>query len=329
MHGGMFMSAFLIIVGLACVIVGAGRLVGRMRWAHITRRRDAAIVTVVGLVFIVAGGGLAGGNKQSPSSGPVPSPSARHSPSALAPQRTARGTAPRPRHQGASQSSASSNASHAPRSRTSLPRPSPRTITGPGGITLPDSRLTPGAVFAGAARAHICTPGWVEAHRDVPDATVDAVFAEYRISYGRHASYEVDHLIPLELGGSNSVTNLWPQPEGGSRPGYPSKDRLENHLHALVCSGRLALATAQREIAVNWWMAYQTYINVPVSVSPPPARSPTPAPHSPGPVPTSARQVVHPGAFCSVPGARGVTTRGTPMVCRTTTTDSRLRWRHA
>lgn len=37
--------------------------------------------------------------------------------------------------------------------------------------------------------------------------------------------------------------------------------------------------------------------------------------------------VVHPGAFCSPEGATGVTSKGTPMICKTTATDSRARWR--
>jgi len=37
--------------------------------------------------------------------------------------------------------------------------------------------------------------------------------------------------------------------------------------------------------------------------------------------------VVHPGAFCTPAGATGVTSAGTAMVCRTSPTDLRLRWR--
>jgi hypothetical protein len=125
-----------------------------------------------------------------------------------------------------------------------------------------------------------------------------------------------------ELGGSNSISNLWPQPRGGSQLGYPAKDRLENRLHHLVCSGAMALTTAQHAIATSWLAAYRTYISsTPSSPAPPP--SPAPAPS------TGGLPVVHPGAFCSVAGAQGVTTAGTLMVCKTTATDSRLRWRAA
>ncbi|MDK1476312.1 PASTA domain-containing protein [Streptomyces sp. 549] len=38
---------------------------------------------------------------------------------------------------------------------------------------------------------------------------------------------------------------------------------------------------------------------------------------------------VHPGSFCSPPGALGSTVKGTPMRCTTTATDDRYRWRAA
>jgi len=47
----------------------------------------------------------------------------------------------------------------------------------------------------------------------------------------------------LELGGSNSIGNLFPE-AADPRPGFHEKDKLENRLHALVCSGKMKLRTA-------------------------------------------------------------------------------------
>ena len=39
------------------------------------------------------------------------------------------------------------------------------------------------------------------------------------------------------------------------------KDRLEDKLHELVCSGQLDLKTAQQAIASNWIEAYKKYVS--------------------------------------------------------------------
>ena len=66
------------------------------------------------------------------------------------------------------------------------------------------------------------------------------------------SNYELDHLIPLEIGGAPSdVRNLWPEPHYTTPNSY-DKDTLENYLNKQVCSGALDLKTAQNEIATNW-----------------------------------------------------------------------------
>src|SRR3954452_8187416 len=112
---------------------------------------------------------------------------------------------------------------------------------------LPDPKLTPGDVFDVTA-TDICTPGYSKKVRNVPQWEKQKVYQEYGIAAPPRGSYEVDHLISLELGGSNSIKNLWPE-------SYHTvwnarvKDRLENKLHQLVCAGQLDLKTAQQAIA--------------------------------------------------------------------------------
>lgn len=158
------------------------------------------------------------------------------------------------------------------------PTPTSAFVTGHG-VAMPNHTLTPGAVLAGATTAQVCTPGWASAHRDVPASEAKAVFTAYRIPYARRASYELDHLISLELGGSNAVSNLWPQPQTENDTNGPDKDALENHLHGLVCSGQLALGTAQHSIAADWVAAWSTYERVRIT-QPAPTVAPTrpPAP---------------------------------------------------
>jgi hypothetical protein len=121
---------------------------------------------------------------------------------------------------------------------------------------LPDSRCTPGARFSRVTRAQVCRPGYAGSVRNVSTATKDAVYRAYGI--GGHfdgRDGEVDHLVSLELGGSNSVANLFPE-AATPRPGSHEKDRLENVLHRDVCDGRISLAHAQRLIARDWLAAY-------------------------------------------------------------------------
>ncbi|HKW85912.1 MAG TPA: hypothetical protein VJM82_02480, partial [Nitrospiraceae bacterium] len=67
---------------------------------------------------------------------------------------------------------------------------------------------------------------------------------------------EIDHLISLELGGSNDLTNLWPEPYSPA-PGAHEKDKLENALHKAVCGGKMTLKEAQQKIATDWYAAYK------------------------------------------------------------------------
>lgn len=312
------MSGFLSAVGLAIIIVAVLNMFGRARRAHISSRRLAWLVLAAGLGIGLAGCALTSSSTP-PSSAPAPAPSPAPSHPAL----TASPAAPSHR------ATAASPTAPVPARTTPRPEPTPSptgTLRWQAKVALPDQKITPGAIFAGVTASQVCTSGWAEAHRDVPDEVSYQVFAEYRLSYTVHNSYEIDHLIPLELGGSNSIRNLWPQPEGGTNPGYPAKDRLENRLHQLVCSGSLPLTVAQHAIATNWWAAYRTYLSSPAPSQP--TRSAPPS--SPAPRPsTSSLPIVHPGAFCADDGAHGVTSKGTQMICKTTATDSRLRWRAA
>lgn len=120
---------------------------------------------------------------------------------------------------------------------------------------LPDSACTPGAIFPNATVQQICTPGYASSVRNVPFSEADQVYAEYGITYHYAGQYEDDHLVPLELGGSNDIANLWPE-AASPTPGFHQKDSVENYLHDQVCSGALSLKEAQHEMATNWIAVY-------------------------------------------------------------------------
>jgi hypothetical protein len=122
---------------------------------------------------------------------------------------------------------------------------------------LPDQKLTPGAVL-GVDIALICKPGYAKLFRQTTRAMKLAVYTAYHLAPDA-SRYEIDHLIPLELGGADVVANLWPQSYETPRGSAGEKDRLENFLHRQVCAGKMPLRQAQAEIATDWLAAYQKY----------------------------------------------------------------------
>lgn len=122
---------------------------------------------------------------------------------------------------------------------------------------LPDARCTPGADYSRATTQDVCRPGYASAVRNVSQRTKDEVYAEYGdTTHFNGANGEVDHLVSLELGGSNARANLFPE-AADPKPGSHEKDKLENRLHSEVCAGSITLQKAQRLIATNWVAAYR------------------------------------------------------------------------
>ena len=124
---------------------------------------------------------------------------------------------------------------------------------------LPDRKLTPG-VAENVSIDTICAKGYAKSVRHVPGPVKEKVYREYGILSHGPAEYEIDHLISLELGGSNDIANLWPQSYEGTWNAHV-KDQLEDRLHAMVCSGQIGLKEAQKAIAEDWIGKYKEIFN--------------------------------------------------------------------
>lgn len=122
---------------------------------------------------------------------------------------------------------------------------------------LEDKACTPGAVIEGVTKDQICVPGYSKSVRNVPESEKNQVYLEYGITSRQTGEYEVDHLISLELGGSNDISNLWPE-AAQPIPGFHEKDKVENYLHEQVCLGKISLQEAQLKIANNWKEFYKS-----------------------------------------------------------------------
>jgi hypothetical protein len=130
------------------------------------------------------------------------------------------------------------------------------------GGQLPDPACTPGAYDPKVTAEILCDPAYsTDVYR--PPSSQTTRF-KYLVAYpaygieGRPKS-ELDHLINLDLGGSNDGANLWP--EIGSIPN--PKDKVEGDLHDYVCQGGSVAERASRlhaarlAIAANWQTAEQ------------------------------------------------------------------------
>ena len=127
----------------------------------------------------------------------------------------------------------------------------------------PDPKCSPGATSPEVAQddlpVTICRPGWAAQERDgdFPSSTAArtklAVLAAYGIPAADKSLYELDHVVPIEVGGAPGVTaNLFPEPLDGPH-GARAKDKVENRTHDDVCAGRLTLAAGQAVFLRRGW----------------------------------------------------------------------------
>jgi len=126
-------------------------------------------------------------------------------------------------------------------------------------VSIPDSRLTPGAAVLMDQR-QLCTQPNIK-NKLVPVALQRKVLEEYGIEGVEPRVYEIDYLITPALGGADDIHNLWPQSYSATTWNADVKDALEDRLREMVCTGNLDLAEAQQEIASNWIAAYKKYFH--------------------------------------------------------------------
>ena len=145
-----------------------------------------------------------------------------------------------------------------------------RASSGGRGQPLPDPRCTPGAVDTAVTQASlldtVCRRGGytssVRPPRQVTDAAKRRMLAAYGMPRSQSSKVELDHLVPLALGGSSDVRNLWPEPNRltaghTNLGGYAANDKdiVEVYLFHAVCTRKAQLTAAQNAIAGDWTTA--------------------------------------------------------------------------
>lgn len=154
---------------------------------------------------------------------------------------------------------------------------------------LPDRHCTPGGIDPAVTQANIwstiCVSGYTATVRPPESQTEAFKFAQAYPAYGLPSGTEseLDHLVPLELGGDNAAANLWP--EAGSVPN--AKDSVENALHQAVCDGKVSLSSAQHAIARDWETA-ESRLGIGALAPAPGTQAPAPRPSTSAPPPVQA-----------------------------------------
>jgi hypothetical protein len=123
---------------------------------------------------------------------------------------------------------------------------------------LAEPALNP-AVIEATINETICTPYYAARVR-LPWYTMARIklrlLKERGESWLDAPKYELDHIIPLCLGGAaGDLSNLQLQPWEEAK----KKDRVEAQACRCVCAGKATLAEAQRDLATDWRAAYHKY----------------------------------------------------------------------
>jgi hypothetical protein len=110
------------------------------------------------------------------------------------------------------------------------------------------------------------TPGKVAKHekdqQGVTLAMEQKVFARYHLPWSRRAEFKIDHLIPVELGGADTIDNLWPQNLRAKPYGTDRKELLTEVLLQRIARGQITLAQAQEQISKDWIDAFIDHLGM-------------------------------------------------------------------
>jgi len=129
---------------------------------------------------------------------------------------------------------------------------------GSAGLPMQDPDCTPGALNPTVTEAILKSDNFRTGcvrNCITSESAKHIVYTNYGIREDR-ATCELDHLVPLELGGADSLNNIWPQCGPAHAKGmkifFKEKDQVEDYLTTRVKSGDMSLRDAQERIAKDW-----------------------------------------------------------------------------
>ena len=144
-----------------------------------------------------------------------------------------------------------------PRSSSRRPYPAPR--------LFPSRCLNPD-VHQASIQDTICVPGCtatVRPSKTYTNGVKTKLIRELGLPPADAAKYELDHRIPLALGGHpRNPHNLALQRWDGEA-GAKKKDQLERRLQVMACAGQEKLDTARAAVYFDWQGARRKYLPAP------------------------------------------------------------------
>lgn len=127
-----------------------------------------------------------------------------------------------------------------------------------GRVSLPRSAPTPGAVTTTDANT-VCNGAPHAKAPAMPFPVQAAVLKAYGyITPATQHKYILDYLVPIELGGAATQSNIWPAAVRGT--GFYQKTQTDYILRQLVCRRAISLLTAQDSLETNWYVAWLRYV---------------------------------------------------------------------
>lgn len=108
------------------------------------------------------------------------------------------------------------------------------------------------AVMQDNIQQTICVSGWTKTVRPSLARLKRAYLHQAGLPSSDAALYELDHVIPIEVGGAprdpnNLQLQKWDGPNGAH-----TKDVVENRIHRAVCTGRMTLAAGRACFVQGW-----------------------------------------------------------------------------
>ena len=126
------------------------------------------------------------------------------------------------------------------------------------GGNLPDTTKTPGDTNRAVMLMELCHPEYLRG-ANIPPTVRANVLKNYGLTEANMNSYIMTFSIPVCLGGSATIKNIWPLKIKGEW-NYFQKKIIDKKLNHMVCNAEISLQEAREIIKSDWILAYKIFI---------------------------------------------------------------------